>query len=61
VTLGEAHAHAKIGNILECFASQRGKAWFSEDTFMAVLRLRGMECNAPEKYAEAFYCRKAAV
>ena len=61
VTLGEPHVHAKVRNILECFASQRAKAWFSEDTFMAVLRLRGLECNAPDKYAEAFYCRKAAL
>ena len=29
-----------------------------EDLFRAVLRLRGMESNAPGKYAEAFYCKK---
>jgi len=22
------------------------------------MRIRGLESNAPEKYAEAFYCRK---
>lgn len=49
---------AKIGYILQSFNSQRAKAWFSEDTFYAMLRLRGVESNAPEKYAEAFYCRK---
>ena len=48
----------KVDNILRYFASQRGKTWFSEDTFYAMLRLRGLESNAPEKHAEAFYCRK---
>jgi LmbE family N-acetylglucosaminyl deacetylase len=48
----------KVDYILQCFDSQRGKAWFSEDTFYAMLRLRGLESNAPGKCAEAFYCRK---
>jgi hypothetical protein len=30
----------------------------TEDTFRSILRLRGVECAAPEKYAEAFHCRK---
>ena len=38
--------------------SQAGKAWFSPDLFRSVARLRGMECNAPDRLAEAFYCRK---
>ena len=33
--------------------------WFTEDLFRALLRLRGMESNAPTGEAEAFYCRKA--
>lgn len=49
----------KVEWILQAFRSQASKAWFSEDTFYAMLRLRGLESNAPEKYAEAFYCRKA--
>ena len=43
---------------MQCFGSQRSKRWFTEDTFLALLRLRGLECNAQERYAEAFYCRK---
>ena len=27
---------------------------------MSLMRLRGMECNSPSGYAEAFYCRKAS-
>ena len=45
--------------ILEAvFGSQRDKHWFSSETFMALMRLRGMECRAPGGYAEAFYARK---
>ncbi len=41
------------------FVSQHDKGWFSRETFDAVMRLRGIECNAESGYAEAFYCRKA--
>lgn len=40
------------------FASQRGKDWFDPETFSGLARLRGMECRAPERYAEAFVMRK---
>jgi len=48
----------KIEIVLRSFPSQANKAWFSADLFRAVARLRGMECNARERLAEAFYCRK---
>lgn len=48
----------KIRNICEVFRSEAGKPWLTEDTFQAILRLRGVECASPSKYAEAFYCRK---
>lgn len=48
----------KIEHILGVFQAERDKAWLSEDTFQAIARLRGVECAAPEKLAEAFYCRK---
>jgi LmbE family N-acetylglucosaminyl deacetylase len=48
----------KVRFILEAFESQHGKRWFRQDTFFSLMRLRGMECNAPSGYAEAFYCRK---
>jgi len=48
----------KVHNILEAFPSQQTKRWFDKDTFFSLMRLRGMECNAPSGYAEAFYCRK---
>jgi LmbE family N-acetylglucosaminyl deacetylase len=48
----------KIRYIMDAFPSQHSKRWFQEDTFLSLMRLRGMECNAPSGYAEAFYCRK---
>jgi LmbE family N-acetylglucosaminyl deacetylase len=51
----------KIKNILACFKSQYGNQWFTEETFMAMLRLRGIESNSPFQYAEAFYCRKLVI
>src|SRR4051812_14554344 len=44
----------KVDNLVQCFDSQRERAWFTADTFYAMLRLRGVESNAPDKYAEAF-------
>jgi len=61
VPLEEPLVREKVENLLESFESQRGKRWFSEDLFRSLLRLRGMECNAPSGYAEAFYARKLLV
>ena len=58
VHLSEEVCARKIKYLIENFQSQRSHQWFTEDTFRAILRLRGVESNAPEKYAEAFYCRK---
>jgi LmbE family N-acetylglucosaminyl deacetylase len=51
----------KIRNLMDTFPSQRCKRWFREDTFMSLMRLRGMECTAESGYAEAFYCRKLVI
>ena len=59
VPLDEAHRRAKVQSLMSRFASQRDKAWFTPETFDGLARLRGVECNAPSGYAEAFYCRKA--
>jgi LmbE family N-acetylglucosaminyl deacetylase len=58
VPLSAQTCQKKIGNLMEAFKSQQSKRWFQEDTFLSLLRLRGMECNSPSGYAEAFYCRK---
>ena len=51
----------KIAHVLTHFSSQLPKRWFKEDLFSGLLRLRGMECNSPTSFAEAFYCRKAVL
>jgi LmbE family N-acetylglucosaminyl deacetylase len=61
VQLDQNTCRKKVSQILKSFKSQSGHHWFSEDTFLSLLRLRGIECNAPEKYAEAFYCRKVVI
>lgn len=48
----------KVRCIMDAFQSQHSKKWFREDTFLSLMRLRGMECNSASGYAEAFYCRK---
>jgi LmbE family N-acetylglucosaminyl deacetylase len=58
VQLGDEHAHKKAKYILEVFQTQGSRNWFTEDAFMSIMRIRGLESNAPEKLAEAFYCRK---
>jgi LmbE family N-acetylglucosaminyl deacetylase len=61
VTLEADICEKKIENIMTAFQSQRGKRWFEPDLFRSLMRLRGMECNSPSGYAEAFYCRKFAL
>jgi len=58
VPVGRDLARRKARHILESFASQRDRHWFDEETFMAILRLRGLECRSPSGYAEAFYAHK---
>ena len=59
--LSRAEMKRKCDILIECFPSQRQRQWFTRDTFEAIARLRGIECNAPEGYAEAFYSRKLRV
>jgi LmbE family N-acetylglucosaminyl deacetylase len=51
----------KIDLLLKHFGSQRSKQWFDSETFLGLARLRGMECRAPERYAEAFVGRKLSL
>jgi LmbE family N-acetylglucosaminyl deacetylase len=51
----------KIELLISHFGSQRSKQWFDSETFAGLARLRGMECRAPERYAEAFVARKLSL
>jgi LmbE family N-acetylglucosaminyl deacetylase len=58
VPLSEATVKRKIDLLMRCFGSQVSKQWFTPDTFRGLMRLRGIECNAPGGFAEAYYARK---
>ena len=51
----------KIATLLQSFPSQAEKAWFTADTFRGLMRLRGIECQAPGGFAEAFTSRKTVL
>ena len=61
VPLDQEIYEKKIRHILEAFKTQRVKRWFGKDTFLALMRLRGLECVASSGYAEGFYARKLAL
>jgi hypothetical protein len=58
VHLGEEVCRKKAQYIVDAFGTQHNKHWFTHETFLSILRLRGIESAAPGGYAEAFYCRK---
>lgn len=51
----------KIEHLMTYFDTQLSRRWFTEDLFSGLLRLRGMECNSPSTFAEAFYSRKTVL
>jgi LmbE family N-acetylglucosaminyl deacetylase len=57
VPLREEHVRRKIDLLAEHFASQQVKHWYERETFLSLMRIRGMECHVLG-HAEAFYCRK---
>ncbi len=61
VPLEEPTYQKKVDNLCKTFESQSTKPWFERETFLSLMRLRGMESNAPSGYAEAFYARKMVI
>ena len=61
VPLAEETVRGKVELLIDGFGSQRDKTWFSEDAFLGLMRLRGIEACAPSGYAEAFYGRKIVI
>lgn len=59
--LEPAICHKKVQYLLEAFKSQQGRYWFTEDVFLSLLRIRGVEARSAGQYAEAFYCRKLQI
>jgi LmbE family N-acetylglucosaminyl deacetylase len=58
VPISASTLQRKIDLLIRHFGSQRSKQWFDPETFLGLARLRGLECRAPERYAEAFFARK---
>lgn len=61
VPLPAAVARRKTEHLLRHFGSQRSKAWFTRETFLGLMRLRGIECRARDGLAEAFVARKTVL
>jgi LmbE family N-acetylglucosaminyl deacetylase len=58
VRLNEETCAKKVRNLMKAYRSQQDKHWFTEDLYWSLLRLRGIECCSPGRYAEGFYVRK---
>jgi LmbE family N-acetylglucosaminyl deacetylase len=58
VAISPEQVDRKVEIVLDAYATQVSKGWFDADTLRAILRLRGVESNAPNRHAEAFYARK---
>jgi LmbE family N-acetylglucosaminyl deacetylase len=56
--LTQAMCERKVRYLNEYFKTQRQNHWFGKEAFFSLMRIRGIECNAPDHFAEAFYCRK---
>jgi LmbE family N-acetylglucosaminyl deacetylase len=58
VSLTRAQVERKISILGASYATQRGKRWFTEDTFRALMRLRGIESGGESGWAEGFHVSK---
>ncbi|KQR76043.1 GlcNAc-PI de-N-acetylase [Rhizobium sp. Leaf384] len=58
VPLSDYALDRKVALLLDHFGTQRSKDWFDAETFRGLARLRGVECRAPARFAEAFTVRK---
>jgi LmbE family N-acetylglucosaminyl deacetylase len=61
VPLTAALARRKATHLARHFDTQRGKRWFRAENFLALARLRGLECRAPSGYAEGLMVRKCVL
>jgi LmbE family N-acetylglucosaminyl deacetylase len=61
VRLDKVIAEKKTRLLMKHFGTQRNKHWFTPDTFLGLLRLRGLECASPSGFAEGFHGNKIAL
>ena len=61
IPLDDSLVQKKVEHLFDAFQSQQSKRWFDRETFLSLMRIRGMECNSQSGYAEAFHCRKVVL
>lgn len=61
VPLSEARAGAKLDHLERHFASQHHKIWYRRETIAGLMRIRGVECVAPDGFAEAFHANRLTI
>jgi LmbE family N-acetylglucosaminyl deacetylase len=61
VPLDEQVVDEKVGLLMHHFPTQSAKHWYDAETFRGLMRLRGLECASPTRYAEAFYAPKVVL
>lgn len=59
VPLDESTAHRKVQLLHSVYPSQTGRDWWESETFLGLMRLRGIECR--HRYAEGFTIHKAVL
>ena len=59
VALEPEIARRKVELLHECFPSQAGRDWWDDETFISLMRIRGVECRS--HYAEGFVVTKAVL
>jgi LmbE family N-acetylglucosaminyl deacetylase len=59
--LSTSQAMSKLDHLDAHFASQHDKPWYDREALQAILRVRGVECRAPEGYAEAFRADRVVI
>lgn len=58
VSLTRVQVERKIAILLNSYATQRAKRWFTDDSFRALMRLRGLESGGESGWAEGFHVSK---
>lgn len=59
VEVPEDQARRKVELLDKSFPSQASRDWWDEETFLGMMRLRGIECRS--RYAEGFVVAKARI
>jgi LmbE family N-acetylglucosaminyl deacetylase len=61
IHLDEKLCRQKVSYLMQHFATQTNRYWFTPETFRGLMKMRGVESRAPGGYAEGFHCRKVVI